>query len=212
MSSALAEMYRAVKKVVEDLGYSAEINWQHRVNFQEFSETDFLREYAWVVFNSGFRESVVRKKFDYLSLCFLDWESASVIYDRRDMCVEAAMRALGNRQKLRAVITTSEKILERGFFGIRSEIYADPLEYLQEFPFIGPATSCHLAKNLGFDVAKPDRHLVRLSNAIGCRDVNDLCQTISNEVGESISIVDIVLWRYSTLRDVPKITEILTLA
>jgi hypothetical protein len=212
MSSALAEMYRVVKKVVEDLGYSAEIIWQHRVNLQEFSETDFLREYAWVVFNSGFRESVVRKKFDYLSLCFLDWESASVIYDRRTMCVEAAMRALGNKQKLQAVITTSEEILRRGFTEIRSMINAAPLEHLQVFPYMGPATSCHLAKNLGFDVAKPDRHLVKLSNAIGYRDVNDLCSTISKEVGESVSVVDIVLWRYSTLRDVPKITEIMALA
>jgi len=76
---------------------------------------------------------------------------------------------------------------------------ADPVAALQIFPFIGPTTSWHLAKNLGFDVAKNDRHLARLASANGYDDAHSLCRVISKATGEQVGIIDIVLWRYAVL-------------
>jgi hypothetical protein len=47
------------------------------------------------------------------------------------------------------------------------------------FPMIGPVTSFNLAKNIGLDVAKADRHLSRLAANVGFSDVPSLCRCIS---------------------------------
>jgi thermostable 8-oxoguanine DNA glycosylase len=60
-------------------------------------------------------------------------------------------------------------------------------------------TVYHLAKNIGLQFAKPDRHLVSISNKAGYQDVQAFCRDISNQVGDSITVVDLVLWRFATL-------------
>ena len=67
-------------------------------------------------------------------------------------------------------------------------------------PFMGPATSYHLAKNLGFQVAKPDRHLNRISESNGFKNAHELCEAIASQTREPISVVDGVLWRLSEKR------------
>ena len=54
-------------------------------------------------------------------------------------------------------------------------------------------------KNLGFDVVKPDRHLLRLASSLGFDSPEELCAEIAYEFGEPAAVVDIVLWRYCTL-------------
>jgi hypothetical protein len=76
---------------------------------------------------------------------------------------------------------------------------ADAIRARQQFPFIGPITSFHLAKNLGLPVAKSDRHLVRLANAVGFEDVQSMCRNISSFTGDPVPVVDIVLWRFSAI-------------
>ena len=56
-----------------------------------------------------------------------------------------------------------------------------------------------MAKNIGIQVAKPDRHLVRMAKAAGYSDVQLFCRTISQLSGDSIPVVDIVLWRFATI-------------
>ena len=71
--------------------------------------------------------------------------------------------------------------------------------YLESFPFIGPITKFHLAKNIGIDVAKPDRHLSRISKMLGFASVQELCESISQRIDEKVSVVDLVIWRYATI-------------
>jgi len=56
-----------------------------------------------------------------------------------------------------------------------------------------------LAKNLGFRVAKPDRHLRRIAGTLGFPSVDALCDSIAAHVGDSQAVVDLVFWRYATL-------------
>jgi hypothetical protein len=78
-------------------------------------------------------------------------------------------------------------------------IAENPEETLRKFPYVGPITYFHLAKNIGLPVAKPDRHLSRLANQFNFFDVQTLCDYLSEETGDSIPVVDIVLWRYATI-------------
>ena len=62
---------------------------------------------------------------------------------------------------------------------------------------LGPITSHHLAKNLGLQAAKSDRHLQRIADALGFGGVTETCQVLSEYSGDPISVVDIVLWRFA---------------
>ena len=78
----------------------------------------------------------------------------------------------------------------------RTAIERDPIATFNKFPLIGPITAWHLAKNLGLDVAKPDRHLTRVANALGFGDAFELCSAVATVTGEPKRVVDIVIWRY----------------
>jgi len=192
-------LYEQAQSHILLAGYGWEPEWQRRRFIEGFTEQDLLRESAWVVLCSGFRESYVRKVFDYVALCFYDWESSNTISLNKAICIETALCRFGNRRKLKAIAEIADIISENGFQRVRLEISASPVEALQVFPFIGPITSWHLAKNLGFNVAKNDRHLARLANANGFSDAHMLCTEISRATGELIGVVDVVLWRYAVI-------------
>lgn len=200
MQEDLVDFYVAARSVVIDRGYQAEREWQEERIYLQFSETDLLREGAWVILNTGFKERYIRRVFSYISLCFCDWESAFEINRNREICRELTLEAFGNHRKVDAILRMSEMIEEHGFENIKSGITNEPREYLQIFPMIGNITASHLAKNLGFSLAKADRHLVRIAREHGYDSVASLCEAISSSVKEGVAVVDITLWRYSVLR------------
>ena len=181
---------------VQNSEFIQEVARHRALEFCDFTESDLLRESAWVILCSGFRESIVRSVFDYVSLSFCDWESASSIVESSDACRLVAMKRFRNGRKLEAIVRVADHIHETGFDYVKREIIKDPISTLQAFPFIGPVTVWHLAKNLGCDVAKPDRHLDRLSHSLGFRDAHQLCAAVSARTGDAVSTVDLVLWRY----------------
>jgi len=194
--AALFEHYQSAKKWLECSPYVLEIEWQASLYLSDISESHFLREYAWVILNSGFRESVVRRHFDYISLCFCDWESAFEIDANRQACVDSALAVFAHRRKLEAIVATASVVHSAGFEQLREAVEADALQALSSLPYIGSVTIWHLAKNLGVDVAKPDRHLKRVAGRFGYDDVNRMCRDIQSDFGDRISVADIVLWRF----------------
>jgi hypothetical protein len=134
-----------------------------------------------------------------ISLCFLDWRSAAEIDRSALLCFEAALRYFRHEAKIRAICSVASTIASRGFDGFMDQLRADPLYALQQFPFIGPITSLHLAKNLGIPLAKSDRHLSRLAESCGYTDPQLLCSNIAQFTGDPIDVVDIVLWRFAII-------------
>jgi len=195
----LSFLYERIKKIVINFGYSDEIEWQKGIDFEKFTESDLLREGAWVILCSGFREEYVRRAFDKVSLCFCDWESAKIINNNSLICSESALQIFGNKQKISAIAQMASMVDTEGFESVKSRVLAEPVKELQRFPFIGPITSYHLAKNLGFHYAKPDRHLIRIARSRNIEDVQELCSEIVRSTGELLSVVDIVLWRFASL-------------
>ena len=193
------ELFRRAEAQVLDSKFAWEIEWQRQRKFSQFSEQDLLRESAWVILNSGFRESVVRKKFNYLSLCFCDWESADLIVRFKHECLSTALASFRHERKLQAIWRIADLIDTMGFDRFRSIVINDPISELCKLPFIGPITSFHLAKNLGLDVAKNDRHLANIADYCGYPDAHELCDFLSDETGTKRSVVDIILWRSATL-------------
>lgn len=193
-------LYLDAKKYVIDAGFAEEIDWQQSLSLELVSESVFLRECAWVILCSGMSELVIRRIFPAVSMAFLDWRSAAEIIDQSEYCRAQALSIFRNKKKVSALVEVAQLTSRIGIEEVKRGIAQEGEGYLEKFPFIGPVTSRHLAKNLGFDVVKPDRHLVRIASVLGYGSADDLCQAISDLIEDPVSVVDVVLWRYATLR------------
>ena len=195
----IAEAYMAAKEWVIQRGFHAEIDWQSEVSPALISERTFLQEAAWVVLSAGFRERVLRSIFPRISEAFFWWGSAAEITENRSTCRRQALRAFNHKGKIQAILNIVGLVHRESFRRIKQELLVRPLDFIRTLPYLGPVTSYHLAKNLGLQVAKPDRHLLRIAKACGYESVQDLCATVGNIIGDSVSVVDLVFWRYATL-------------
>src|ERR1017187_8645602 len=195
----LASAYVRAKLRVLASVFGSEIIWQKTVRIEELTEAVLLRECAWVILSSGMREAVVRRKFSTISEAFFNWTSAQQIVWYNYDCVRSALLCFRHEPKIRAIAQTAAIIHEKGFGAVREEIDRDPIAALRQFPYIGPTTSFHIAKNIGLSVAKPDRHMCRLAALTGYDQPADLCSTIAEYVGDPVSVVAIVLWRFATM-------------
>jgi hypothetical protein len=109
------------------------------------------------------------------------------------------LRTFHHRPKIRAIGSLCEKVAESGFAWVLEGIETEGVSFLRTFDFIGPVTGFHLAKNVGLDIVKPDRHLTRMAEAAGFSCPEALCATIAEVIGDRLSVIDLVLWRYATL-------------
>jgi hypothetical protein len=193
----LVRRYLAAKRFVIDAGYAAEIAWQTHTRISEVTSCTFVREAAWVILSAGMRESVVRRRFPALTAALHNFQPAAIAHDPDVR--NAALGAFHHERKIDAVLAIAALAHRMGTHGIRRSLVDDPARLLQRLPYMGPAVSRHLAKNLGLPVAKPDRHLVRLASAAARTDPDHLCAEIAHWLGDPIAVVDIVLWRWATL-------------
>jgi 3-methyladenine DNA glycosylase Tag len=203
---AVASAYAKAKSTIIAAGFAEEIVWQEAASSAPLTEKRFLQETAWVILSSGMREAVIRRKFPEISRCFFRWDSARKIGESAEACFHSALRCFNHPAKIRAIIEVARRISAKGFDQFEAEVKADPIQAVKQFPFIGPITCYHLAKNIGAQVAKPDRHLRRIAEVCGYENVQVFCKEIAEFVGDPVPVVDIVLWRYATLS--PKYTSL----
>src|SRR2546427_4678562 len=163
----IAGVYLCAKQSLIESGYAHEIDWMDALDFDAVDESTFLREAAWVILSSGLAERVIRKKFPSISGVFFDWHSAERIIRHRKDCRKNAVRLFNNPPKISAIIDTAAHVNSRGFQSVREAIRQEGAAYLLRLPYMGVATSRHLAKNIGLQEVKPDRHLTRLAAALG---------------------------------------------
>jgi hypothetical protein len=198
-SRMLLDFYLTAKEQVIVAGFAREIDavdWA-RV---DLTEEVFLGESAWVVLCSGFRASVVRDRFSGVSSAFLGWSSATEISTRRDECIRDGLRHFNSTRKLSAIADIAAVAAVTGVERIRALNGEELVAFCAGLPFVGPITAYHLAKNLGADVAKPDRHLTRLAKDLGFQQVSEMCAGLAALSNDRVSIVDSVLWRSAVIR------------
>src|SRR5882757_3994124 len=118
-------IYEIARDRLQRSPFRAEIDWQASVNPIEFTESDLLRECAWVILCSGFRESVVRRAFPFISLCFCYWESSESICRKSDYCRSTALSAFGNKRKIQAILDVAAHIYNFGFCEFKNQILSE---------------------------------------------------------------------------------------
>lgn len=198
LTLATAVFDRSLACVVR-AGFEPEIAWARSLSVAALTEEQFLRELAWCILNAGMRERVVRGLFPRVAQCFWNFASSDDICATADTCVGLARRYFNHEPKLRAIVAGCERIRATGGFeALRRRLAETAVDECGAFPYIGSVTRWHLARNVGADCAKPDRHLVRLAQALRF-EVQDLCAAIADARGERVGVVDLVLWRHAEM-------------
>lgn len=175
------ERYMDLKREIIARGHADEIDWAETVKPVADSLT-FWREYTWVILNSGMKNQVARKIADKVYPAVEGGGSAATVFGHKGKCA-AIDRGWRERE-----------VWFQTYWRLTTD--AAKMEFLRELPWIGGITCWHLAKNLGANVAKPDRHLVRIAGAEG---THALCERLSNVTGDRIATVDLVIWRAANL-------------
>ena len=196
----LAILYIEIKRDLISRGFADEIDWQDQLSLEGITENDFLREAAWVIISSGMSEYVVRKKFPDISRAFFNWQSAKVIRRHKTACRKNALSCFGHRAKIDSIIFLASYVAKSGFKSVRDAVKDHGIDFLIQFPYLGPATAAHLAKNIGIPIAKQDRHLKRISRLFGYSNPHDMCNAIAKTIDEKVSVIDLVFWRFATLQ------------
>lgn len=178
------ELYERVRDRLLVLGYGEDYEWAQGVGLPNNPE-DLVREYVWVVLNSGMKHTIARKIMDRVWPCVVAGGSASTVFGHRGKA--AAIDSVWAHRKIHYVNFV-------GACGRTDSTAENILAWCDSLPWIGPITKYHMAKNLGADVAKPDRWLVRLA-AIDGETVAALCSRLAIATGDRIASVDVVLWR-----------------
>lgn len=194
----LVRSYLDIKRRLVDSGWADEIDWQDDLDFQAVTESDFLRETAWVVLSAGMAERVIQVKFPMITEAFCGWSSADAIVEDRRAVRRKALGVFNHEAKIGSILEIAWTVSKAGFPRMKECIAHEREQFLAKLPYVGPVTALHLAKNLGLDVAKPDRHLVRIAEAAGYDSAAALCSRIADIVGDRVSVVDLVLWRFAT--------------
>lgn len=168
--------FRRLEAALRRRGYGATIEWSQSIGPPASAEA-FAFEAIYAVINAGMKVTV-----------------AEIIYGR---CIAALGTAgsvsavFGHPGKAKAINT---------LWRDRQRLFAeylgadDQLTFLAALPWIGPVTVNHLAKNLGHDLAKADRHLERLARRDRTTTAK-LCRRLAAATGHRVASVDSIIWR-----------------
>jgi len=174
------EIFRKIEKAVIRSGYGNELVWAAVIRLCPDADT-FAFEASWVIISSGIKNQVARK----IELRF----SAGLKKG------QSALVTIGHKGKAQAIdyIITNRARLFREY-----QNADDKIAFLETLPWVGPTTKYHLAKNLGIDTCKPDRHLIRIAAKYNT-DPFTLCKDLAIQTGKRIAYIDSALWRAANL-------------
>lgn len=173
--------YLKIKKELENSDFKKHIKWCELLIPCDNAIT-FWTEYTFVICNSGMKNTIAVVIFNKIMKAYENGQKASDVF--------------GHKGKAKAIDDCWIKREEyfSGWKKVRSNI-----DYFETLPWIGKITKYHLAKNLGVDVCKPDRHLVRIAKKYNLSP-HELCFKLANKTGDKMSLVDLILWKAGSLK------------
>lgn len=173
----LVFFYDAYTSII-DSGYGSEIDYIDSIKpIEKQDPYTFFLEYIWVVLNAGMKEQVARKIYErYIE----NFDISIIRHPSKKRAIEGMMGDY--HKKFNELMESDNKV-----------------DYLESFSWIGPITKYHLARNIGIDTVKPDRHLVRLAEMFRFDNPSTMCKAIQKDNGTKLGTIDVILWRYCNL-------------
>lgn len=174
-----ATKFYELRQRVLNAGFSDEIRWAENIKCRH--SADFFAEYVWVVISGGMKNQIAQKIYTKVMGAVIDRVPINTVF-----------RHIGKVKAINQVLTSKEELY------LEYLMDNEKLNWLETLPYIGKITKYHLAKNLGLDVCKPDRHLVRIANQYDTTP-QQLCEKLARETGNKVAVVDQILWRAANL-------------
>lgn len=163
------------------------------MNFEDVDLRAFLRQYLWVIYVSGFRNAVVRRHFNSLKAAFHDLDLDRIVAMQS---VDARALPIRNQRKATAFLQGCRMIHREGWYAFKERLRETRRAALFGLPWMGPATSRHMALALGVeDTEKPDTWMLQCAAACSTT-VEQMVTFLSSEYGLSRQRVDAYLWQY----------------
>ncbi len=185
----ILEYYQEAKGYVLTHGHKDEVDCcKNREPVEYCTAATFFFEYVYVVLNAGMKEQIARK-----------------IYEK--FCKDLDPNVIGHVGKRTAIRAALENYTN--WFEVIKSAGNDEMkiERLKDLPWIGDITKYHLARNIGIDCVKPDRHLLRLAEQFNFSSPLYMCLEIQKQTGARLGVIDVVLWRYCNLTGIKKTVE-----
>ncbi|TPK87049.1 hypothetical protein FJ936_06795 [Mesorhizobium sp. B2-4-13] len=145
-------------------------------------ETDFALRVSYVILNSGMRWTVAKDIWNRMKPSLVRTGEVGDTFGHP-----------GKAKSINKVMSNRSELFQ-SFKLAWANGPAEVIEFCETLPYVGAITKYHLAKNLGVDVAKPDVWLERVASQSG-ETVQELCGRLSKQSGDSVSIVDYVIWK-----------------
>lgn len=195
----LLSMFNSALARVLDRGWAHEVDHFRQLKFEHVDGNFFFTEYAHCVYASGWKWSNVDKYWSQLTRAYRDWDYIEVSKNA-DEVRRHALAIINHPKKVDAILSCARKMESGGWPDFKHWLeLMDLLVAPGKLGYIGPATRYHLARNIGADVAKPDRYMLDIAHDHGYPEtgagVHALAERISQLAGERIGVVDAVLWR-----------------
>lgn len=163
------------------------------MDFDEVDLESFLLQYLWVIFVSGFRNAVVEKHFAGLMEGFHDLDLDRIAAMES---IDAQTLPIRNQRKADAFLKGCRLIHREGWPAFKRRLQERRRAALRELPYMGTATSRHMALALGIeDTEKPDTW-IRQCAAECSATVDEMVTFLSKEHGLTRQQVDAYLWQY----------------
>ena len=186
----------AFMRVVE-CGYGDEVVYIRELKpIEQQTHEDFRREFVWVILNSGFKEQYARVIFDRF------WDAIN-----GKTAVENPFSVIAHAGKRKAIIECFAKSPDWWIILQNCHTPETQIEFIRTLPWMGgKALGYHLARNLGIDTVKPDRHLIKLTEHFGYSSPLEMCKDIQANLNggmfltkEKLGTIDVILWRSMNL-------------
>lgn len=177
----IIEFFYRAYEAVSKTEYDTESVYIDRIRpLEKQTEEKFFLEYVWVVLNAGMKEQAARTIFN-------------------NFCKDFSFDVIKHPSKRKAIEETFDN-LSLHFQNLQAIKREEAqIEYLETMPWTGPITKYHLARNIGIDTVKPDRHLIRLAEQFGYNTPLEMCEEIKAHCGTKVGTIDVILWRYCNL-------------
>lgn len=166
---------------IQNSDYKKEMNYQNDLIYEKLELSQFFNEFVFVVLSAGMKNQIVTNMFKK----FIDskYDPGTVGHELKRAAI---IKGLNNQEQWFVTLKSKKTDRER-------------VEYLGTLPFIGKITKYHLAKNLGIDCVKPDRHLVLLAKKFKWDSPRIMCDWLKEKFILKLRVIDVILWRYLNL-------------
>ena len=192
----LIELFREAEAFVRE-NFPEDLEWSERIihtSIKDITKQWFYSEYAHCVYCSGFNVRIVWMKSDALREAYYDYDPVKVAANPDEVRRKAMKKTcIRNKRKVDAIIKAAPIINQLEWPGFLYKARGN-FNVFKTLPYIADVLKYHLARNIGFNVIKPDVHIKRLAKYYGL-DPFKMCDMLSESTGLPRHTVDSILWR-----------------